>query len=178
MDSPDGERRPRVGWRERKKWSDQYLPEVKSRLGRALLREGSWEEDAKEATDLIVLKMDPIRVGCRIRKFEWLPCEGEFTLRYELPSGMPTEYEKIVLGFGTHFFYGFAGPEHMKPALAAWMILDLDVFRAEEGFSEWQQKSDSYGILFRVYHVDKFSPDLVIERRHPMKFNDGVLEFT
>lgn len=156
-----------MNWAADKRWADQFMPEVKSRLGRALLREGTWHEDAQEATDLIVLEMAPIRVACRVRRQDCLRYEGEFTVRCSRPKGIRTEYQKIAYdGFGTHMFYGIAGQESPKPRLQAWMILDLEVFRAAEHWAGKHLKSNGDASSdFYVYSVYLFPPELVIERR-------------
>lgn len=42
--------------------------EIKSVLGMRLIGEPPIEEDRERNTDLIVLKMEAVRVGCRIRE--------------------------------------------------------------------------------------------------------------
>lgn len=105
-----------------------FLPEIKRNLGEHLIGEPPFEEDAEHNTDLIVLKMEPIRIACRIRKFKfWCDYPNEFTIRYSRPSGRKTEFSKLMDGWGDYFFYGFASP--MADSLHSWFIGDLDVFR-------------------------------------------------
>jgi len=114
-----------IGWEEDKKWSDIFLPEIKSILGRHLISEPPIEEDQERNTDLMVLKMDAVRIGCRMRRIENLKYEDEFTIRAERPSGAKTELEKIIAGWGNYFFYGF-GEEGI---LYKWTLADLNIFR-------------------------------------------------
>jgi len=82
----------KVGWETDKKWSDRYLPEIKSILGRCLIAEPPIEEDQERNTDLMVLRLDAVRIGCRIRKAGYLEKYGdEFTIRTSRPSGAKTE---------------------------------------------------------------------------------------
>lgn len=113
-------------WQEDKRWSDRYLTEIKSILGCHLIGEPPIEEDQEHNTDLIVLKMDPVRIGVRIRREEYYnkyPCE--FTIRAGRPNGHKTELTKIVEGWGDYFFYGFGG----EVSLLKWTLCDLKVFR-------------------------------------------------
>jgi len=115
-------------WQSDKASSDQLLPNIKFILGQYLIGAAPAEEDQKRNTDLIVLNMQPVRVACRIRRFEYLAeYRDEFTIRSDRPSGAKTELAKIVEGWGDYLFYGFASPE--GDALAFWFLGDLLVFR-------------------------------------------------
>ena len=115
-------------WKADKRWSDRFLPEIKAILGTHLIGEPPVEEDAERNTDLMVLKMEAVRIGCRIRRHKYLVAFGnEFTIRAGRPSGAKTELAKIVEGWGDYFFYGFSNAEHHE--LAAWFLGDLRVFR-------------------------------------------------
>jgi hypothetical protein len=115
-------------WKKDKTWSDRFLPEMKRILGEHLIGEPPVEEDAERNTDLIVLKMDAVRIGCRVRKHAYLaPYGGEFTIRAGRPSGAKTELTKIIEGWGDYFLYGFSDPEEKR--LCQWMLGDMKVFR-------------------------------------------------
>ena len=110
-------------WQEQKRWSDAYLPEIKQVLGLYLIGEAPREEDEERNTDLIVLRLDAVRIACRVRKHEYaLRYPDEFTIRAGLPSGMKTELTKIVEGWGNYFLYGFATAD--ESALCAWTLAD------------------------------------------------------
>jgi hypothetical protein len=67
---------------EDKRWSDRFLPEIMGILGKHLISEPPVEEDAERNTDLMVLRLEAIRIGCRIRKHKYLDKYGdEFTIR-------------------------------------------------------------------------------------------------
>lgn len=115
-------------WTEDKRWSDRFLPEIKSALGLHLIGEPPVEEDAERNTDLMVLRMDAVRVGCRIRRHNYLARYGDgFTIRAGRPSGVKTELTKIIEGWGDYFFYGFSDAQERR--LAKWTLADLKVFR-------------------------------------------------
>lgn len=115
-------------WKDDKHWSDQFLPEIKRILGEHLIGEPPVEEDAERNTDLIVLRMEAVRIGCRIRaaKFAGL-YPDEFTIRSGRPSGVKTELTKLMEGWGDYFFYGFEGDEPGQ--LGRWFLGDMKVFR-------------------------------------------------
>ncbi|MDR1574143.1 MAG: hypothetical protein LBS24_07525, partial [Clostridiales Family XIII bacterium] len=115
-------------WREDKRWSDKFLPQIKRILGECLITEPPIEEDIERNTDLIVLRLDSVRIACRVRKHKYLARYGnEFTVRAGRPSGAKTELTKIIEGFGDYFFYGFA--DENETELAKWLIGDLRAFR-------------------------------------------------
>jgi len=115
-------------WEGDKCWSDRFLPEIKRILGEHLIGEPPLEEDQERNTDLIVLKMEAIRVGCRVRRNEYLKrYPDEFTIRAGRPSGIKTELTKVIEGWGNYFFYGFSDLEEIN--LLKWSLCDLNVFR-------------------------------------------------
>ena len=115
-------------WQADKRWSDRFLTQIKGILGVHLIGEPPAEEDAERNTDLMVLRMDAVRIGCRIRKHQYLSRYGnEFTIRAGRPSGVKTELTKIIEGWGDYFFYGFANED--ETLLASWALADMRVFR-------------------------------------------------
>lgn len=117
-----------TSWKEDKRWGERFLPEIKRILGEYLISEPPIEEDTDRNTDLIVLKLDAIRIACRVRKASYLEkYSSEFTIRAGRPSGVKTELTKIVEGWGQYLFYGFSNPE--ETALVQWVLIDLNAFR-------------------------------------------------
>lgn len=115
-------------WRKDKAWSDRFLPQIKRILGEHLIGEPPVEEDAERNTDLIVLRMDAVRIGCRVRTNQYLTRYGdEFTIRAGRPSGAKTELTKIIEGWGDYFLYGFS--DATDADLCQWMLGDMRVFR-------------------------------------------------
>ena len=115
-------------WQQNKQWSDRFLPEIKRILGEHLIAEPPVEEDMEHNSDLMTLRLDTVRVSCRVRKFEYLaPFGDEFTIRAGYANGAKTELTKIIEGWGDYLFYGFAD-EH-EERLAQWILGDLRCFR-------------------------------------------------
>jgi hypothetical protein len=115
-------------WEEGKIWSDRFLPEIKMILGLHLIGAAPTEEDCERNTDLIVLKLEAVRIACRIRRnvyYEQYP--NDITIRAGLPSGAKTELTKIIEGWGDYFFYGFSN--EMESGLIAWKLCKLNAFR-------------------------------------------------
>lgn len=119
-----------INWCSDKRWSDQFMAEIQSILGRVFFEVPPLSEDEQRNTDLLVLQMTNVqRVACRIRRDGYREQYGhEFTVRTHRPAGTKTELEKIQEGWGDFLFYGF-GPEQGGP-LTQWTVIDLDVFRA------------------------------------------------
>ena len=118
-----------LDWIKDKQWSDKFLPEIKSILGLYLIGEPKDEEDIIRNTDLIVLKMEAVRIACRIRKSHQYNDKymQEFTIRYGRPSGNKTELTKIIEGWGNYLFYGFS--DDTETSLRFWSLFDLGIFR-------------------------------------------------
>jgi hypothetical protein len=114
-------------YKNRRHWSDQYEQAVMQTLSPWLIRKGNWEEDVLDGSDFISRAKS---IGCRVRSYEAFKQYGhDFTLR------APKELSK-VLGSTTGspncdwFFYAYAHPQ-IPTKLAAWLILDMHVFRDE-----------------------------------------------
>ena len=114
-------------WKDEKRWSDRFLPEIKRILGEHLIGEPPVEEDAERNTDLMVLRLDAVRIGCRVRRYEQIAYCNEFTIRSKLASGKHTELTKIIAGWGDYFFYGFSNQYETK--LCHWILGDLKALR-------------------------------------------------
>ena len=117
-----------IGWQSDKRWSDRFLPEIKRNLGEVLIGEPPVAEDQERNTDLIVLKMDAVRIACRVRRNKFISYKEEFTIRSGRPSGKKTELAKIIEGWGDYFFYGICDEEEKH--LEFWLIGSLNAFRA------------------------------------------------
>lgn len=120
-----------MSYSEDRKWGDRFLPAARQIVGPRLLVPAPFEEDAREATDLMVLRANDIRVAVRIRRPGYARrFPDQFTLRYDRPSGAKTEYEKIMQGFGNLMLYGHAlrGREEAGE-LEQWLLIDLDALR-------------------------------------------------
>lgn len=117
-------------WQNDKRWSDKFLPEIKSLIGLHIISEPPIEEDAERNTDLIVLDMQPVRIACRIRRFSYYENQqyrNEITIRAGRPSGVKTELRKIIEGWGDYLFYGFTNKD--ETGLQQWVIIDFKEVR-------------------------------------------------
>jgi hypothetical protein len=158
-------------WQKDKKWSDQFIKQIKRNLGEHLIGEPPVEEDQKHNTDLIVLHMAAKRIACRIRREEYIKYKEEFTIRVQRPSKAETELAKLISGWGDYLFYGFGGEDG---GLIEWRLADLNVFRL------WHSRKLAKGIMpgvarnnkdgsssFRAYKWQDLPGDFIIaqERR-------------
>jgi len=160
-------------WQNRKQDVDRYTPEVKAYLASAFITEATLEQDAMEATDLLVFHVQPYRVACRIRSFHyWARNHDEFTVRSHYRSGAKTELAKIMDGWGDFMFYGFsdATENHIHAAV----LLDLNVFRQSVTRHQAQVRESGHGPLewivqpnkdgtnfFQAYKIRSFPPEFV-----------------
>jgi len=109
-------------------WQRRFIPELKRICGEHLIGEAPYEEDAERNTDLVVLKLDPVRVACRVRRYKYYQkYPDEFTIRSNRPNGNKTELAKIIEGWGDYILYGFCDEEEVQ--LISWVLGDLTVFR-------------------------------------------------
>ena len=137
-------------WENDKSWSDAYLPTIKAILGQCLIGEAAREEDQERNTDLIVLRMNAVRIACRLRRYEYLSrFSNDFTIRFTRPSGIKSEFTKIIEGWGDFFFYGFGCED--PPEIAQWFVGDLKEFRIT--------------IVRYMYKHDGKLPGIVIENK-------------
>jgi len=133
-----------TGYDKDKRWSDRFLPEIKQIIGCCLISEPPVEEDAERNTDLIVLRLEAVRIACRVRRYEYLAGFGdEFTIRAGRPSGAKTELTKIIEGWGDYFFYGFANKD--ETGLVKWVLGDLKAFRLYFNYYLAENKGKSPG---------------------------------
>ena len=156
-------------WERDKRWAGRFLPEVKRILGEHLIGEAPIEEDRKHNCDLIVLKLEAIRIACRIRQYKYLAeYGGEFTIRVGRPSGMKSELTKIIEGWGDFFFYGFG--DEKANVLAGWHLLRLNEFRLwhagylqrNKGEVPGKMRANFDGTTFRVYRIADLPESVVM----------------
>ncbi len=109
-------------------WSDQFIPDIRSIVGRHLLSVAPDHLDWHEATDLLMLDARDARVAARVRRPGFAHrYPHQFTIRAEAAYGGETELSKVVNGKGDLMFYGHAGA---SGGLESWYFIDLYAFRA------------------------------------------------
>lgn len=152
-------------------WQRALIPYVKQILANYLIGEAPAEEDMRRNTDLIVLRLEAVRVACRLRRYEYAARYGdEFTIREGRPSGAETELAKMLAGWGDYIFYGFASPD--MSGLAAWMLGDLSVFRLWHHRELWvgrkpgnARKNGDGSSSFRSYRIADLPDGFVVARK-------------
>lgn len=151
-------------------WQRALIPAIKRVCANYLIGEAPIQEDMERNTDLIVLRLDPVRVACRLRRYDYLGrYPDEFTIRAGRPSGVQTELQKVLSGWGDYIFYGFATAD--GAALAAWLLGDLSVFRLWhhrqllDGKRPWKTQSNGDGSsTFCAYRITDLPPEFVVSR--------------
>lgn len=153
-------------------WSDRFIPLIKQTIGMHLLAVSTFEQDTKEAADLVVLTASPLKIACRVRKHQYLSKYGnEFTIRKSRPNGSKTEYEKIIDGFGNWMFYAFSNPSDDGSGFSKWWIFSLYAFRVHLIRSAIGASSVKHGeginpdgTTFEWFNIDSFvgHPKLII----------------
>lgn len=155
-------------WRADKKWSDRFLKEIKAILGVHLIGEPPKEEDAERNTDLMVLGMGAVRIGCRIRQAKFASLyHDEFTIRSSRPSGAKTELQKLAEGWGDYFFYGFS--DHQGRKLSRWTLADMRVFRRHfEAVSFLSKSNLDRSSGFAAFKWLDFPDDFIVGQSAPI----------
>ena len=111
-----------------RRWSDQYLPQIKQIIAEHLLTEAPDPLDWQGATDLLNMDVKLRHIAVRVRRPGYADrYPFDFTIRSRLPSGSETELSKIVNGHGDWMFYAHADG---LGGLARWWLIDLKAFRA------------------------------------------------
>lgn len=153
-------------------WQRNYLPAMKRIIGENLVGEAPSLDDQERNTDLIVLRLEAVRIACRVRRYEQIRYASEFTIRASRPSGADTELAKLISGWGNYILYGFAEAEGCE--LAAWVLGDLNVFRLwraryaqqyagkEPGMAQRNHDGSS---AFRAYRIDSLPAAFVVARK-------------
>ena len=164
------------GWEHDKAWSDTLMPEIKSVLGQKLIGPAPDVEDQQHNTDLIVLHMAAVRIAVRLRRWTSIKYRDEFTLRAKRPSGVETEFQKMMADWGDYFFYAFANDTSQY--LVQWLLLDLSRFRdycralPKLPDLKWNHDRSS---AFHSFKVAEIPPSCVVAAM-PSPGNPGPLE--
>jgi hypothetical protein len=151
---------------EARKWSDRFLPEMKRIIGEHLIGAAPVDEDQERCTDLIVLKLDAVRIACRVRKYIYMaPYGHQFTIRQKVAGGYKTELTKIIEGWGDYMLYAFAAEDEV--GLAKWTLGSLNALRIHiarqlaQKRVPWLNKSNGDGDSdFAVFNINDV-PDFI-----------------
>lgn len=147
-----------------RKWSDLFIPRMKEIIGPRFLEVSSFEVDTKQASDLIVMRVDGGKyIACRIRRPGYLKYKHEFTIRSHRDSGAVTELSKVYDGWADWMFYCHANSNDPDAGLACWMLIDLKSFRAQmikyRKRIQYSTKSNGDGTHFIAFNTFSFLPN-------------------
>lgn len=158
-------------------WQKKFAPQIKRILANHLIAEAPAEEDNNRATDFMVLRLDTIRVACRVRRHKDLErCpdyQNQFTIRSWRKSGNKTELAKVISGWGDYLFYGFAAADDSD--FHSWLLGDLRWFRfwRDQCLLKKQQPwlCEPWNVdrksRFQVYRIDDLPQEFVVDRKYP-----------
>jgi hypothetical protein len=161
------------GYSVEKRRVDRFEPEIKRVLGEHLIQTADFERDTTQATDLLILSVHPVTIGCRVRRHNYVySFSNELTIRAEIPKGRPTELQKVLDGWCDYGFYAFADQTDVK--LLQWTLYRFDVFRETlrampNSGSDFVEKKLSYNedgsSGFATFKWDEFPAEMIIDQR-------------
>lgn len=163
-----------------RKWSDIMIPQIKTIVGPCLLESASFENDAKQATDLIILNARDKRIAARVRRVGYAEkYPFEFTIRSHRETGSSTELEKIINGFGDWLFYGHAD---CNDQINFWWLINLSAFRAalirDRNFKQikFHKKANGDGTHFYAFDLRSFpkNPSILISSSHSLPLSEAA----
>jgi hypothetical protein len=153
-------------------WADKFLPH-QGEIARDALRVevAPIEDDLRRNTDLILRSAVPLRLGrelrisARVRRHDYLrrlehapgiEYRKQITIRDRRPSRVATEMDKLRLGEGDIFVYGFES-EPGSDRLYPWAVVNLDLIREYDaigGYSTVKRNKGERGSWLRAFCLD------------------------
>lgn len=117
-------------YRNNRSWAEQYTDQVVEILRRNLLHLvaielADDESDMRRATDMMVCVVGG-SVCVRIRRPGYYDRFRDWTIRAVLPSGVPTEIDKLRAGYGDWYLYCWTG---LDGRIVDWWLINLEVVR-------------------------------------------------
>lgn len=172
-----------MSWVHDKNWSDKFIDRITPILGYVFFTKAPLQRDMQEATDLVILKMQDIRIGVRMRRREHVQYANDFTIRCSRPTGTQTELEKLVAGYGHYLFYGFEGES--DGLLGKWHIIDLNDFRLKlhlgiasmaAGVLPGREITNHDGTTFRAFRYSDFPTQMIVAHGtgHRVEYQRGI----
>lgn len=162
-----------------RKWSDNYIPEIRRIVGPYLLVPSPLDVDMQQAADLIVLKARDMTIAARVRRPGYADrYPFEFTVRSKRDNGQKTELAKLLEGWGDWMFYAHASTD---AAFGRWFLIDLHAWRQRllrTGYKDgWaylaERKSNGDGTHFVAFDLRRFNPSILIASSHSFKEPDA-----
>ena len=125
--------------------------------------------DLNAGTDFLVLNLNNFRIAVRLRRYEYyLKYPDDFTIRWERPSGVITEYAKIMTGLVDYIFYGFINQEETE--IIKYFIGDLKIFR-DKNLKPLEIKiNDPYDSTFAVFNVNQFPQEFILDKYNQLVY--------
>jgi hypothetical protein len=164
---------PNQSFAENLTFAARFAPAIRAIVGPCLLVPTPLSIDRSQAADFMVLTGRDVTIGARVRRNQYAATFAhEFTLCASTHNGTPSEYDKIVAGFGDWFFYGFADTHDGKPpGFVVWYLLDLHAWRAaliRRAPIKCTLKTNPHsGKQFAAFDVTTFGDDLIIASAPP-----------
>lgn len=160
-----------------RRWSDQFIPDIKRLVGPHLLIETPLEIDRREAADLMIFRATNLRIAARVRRKGWADrYPYEFTIRSHRDSGAETELSKIAKGFGDWMFYGH---EASPGTVGLWWLINLAAWRLTRNDRAVRSgsKSNGDGTGFAWYDLRSFPahPPILIASSMPLPVQEPLL---
>lgn len=135
---------------------------IKAILGNYFIRQDI-NVDQQEGTDFAVFEVRPFRVAVRLRRYAYfVKYKDEFTIRWSRPSGVKTEYHKIIDGLVDYILYGFIDEEESK--IIAYFIGDLNIFRIIMPKPISIIPNNPYDSKLAVFNIRQLPKDFIIYR--------------
>ena len=144
----------------------KFSRQIKAILGNQFIIKDEIE-DLENGTDFMLLKVNPFRVGVRLRRYKfYLQYPDDFTIRWERPSGVSTEIHKIRQGKVDYILYGFVNASEKK--ILKYFIGDLNVFRNTEA-EPIIKPNDPLDSWLAIYRLNQFPKEFILKtyRRTP-----------
>lgn len=138
----------------------KFSRQIKAILGNQFIIKDEIE-DLENGTDFMLLRVNPFRVGVRLRRYKfYLQYPDDFTIRWERPSGVPTEIHKIRQGKVDYILYGFVNGSEKK--ISKYFIGDLNVFRNTEA-TPIIKPNNPLDSWLAIYNINQFPKEFLIK---------------
>ena len=118
-------------------------------------------EDLENGTDFMLLEMKPFKIGVRLRRYKFYELyPNEFTIRWKRPTGVTTEYHKIMQGLVDYILYGFVCSDESK--IIQYFIGDLSIFRKTK-IIPIIKPNNPLDSLLAIYKLNQFPKEFVLK---------------
>ena len=159
--SNTGTRWASLGYREDIRLENRFTKTVKSILGNQFVVQDE-TSDQQYGTDFMLLTFKPFTVAVRLRTFKyWQQYPNDFTIRWQRPSGVATEIDKIRAGHVDYLLYGFV--DQREKNIVQYFIGDLSVFREYEPEPKAIYENTPPDSKLAVFGLDQLPPGFVVK---------------